>query len=187
MHNPDWENYEWADPNVEEVDPEELVNLLGLVDTLVQYVADVNAIDESGQSPLFRCIDSRFTKIAKFLLQHGASVNVIDDNGQTPLFPCIRILPIVTALCLAGADVKFEDQAGRTPLHESVRVGVVTQFLISNGADVDAVDIVGFTPIYHAVRCGNLESTKILFNSGANLSFRDYMGNTLLHTALRRL
>ena len=130
----------------EEVEPEKPVNLLKLVNLLVQFGADVNAIDENGQSPIFRCVDSRFTEIAKCLLQHGARTNVIDDKGQTPLFSCIAHLAIVNLLVLSGANVKFEDQHKTTPLHNSVKFSPVTQFLISLGAEVDAVDNRGNTP-----------------------------------------
>ena len=169
-----------------QVDTEKQENLLRLVKLLLEYGSDVNAINETGQSPIFRCVDSRFTEIAKCLLQHGAKTNVIDDIGRTPLFSCIEHIAIVNLLVLAGADVKFEDEHKTTPLHNSVKFSTVTQFLISKGADINSIDNRGNTPIYNAVNFGNLESIKILFKAGANIFVRNYMNNTLLHTALRQ-
>jgi ankyrin repeat protein len=170
----------------EETDDNKQANLLKLVELLVNYGADVNSIDETGQSPIFTCTDSRYFEITKFLLRNGAKVDITDNDKETPLFVCIRDLQIVKMICHADADITHTNSFGKTPLHKSVEVGVVTQFLISKGANIEALDNALLTPIYDAVRCGNLESTKILCNSGANLSVRNYIDNTLLHTALYR-
>ena len=169
-----------------ETDDIKLANLLNLVKLLVNYGADVNSIDETGQSPIFTCTDSRYFKITEFLLDNGAKVDITDNDEETPLFVCIRDLQIVKLICHAGADVKHINSAGKTPLHKSVEVGVVTQFLISKGVDIEAPDRTLLTPIHDAVQCGNLESIKILCNSRADLSVKNYIGNTLLHTAVSR-
>lgn len=47
-------------------------------------MADINAKDESGQTPLHSCMFTGNVNIAKLLLEKYAEINACDESGQTP-------------------------------------------------------------------------------------------------------
>jgi ankyrin repeat protein len=89
----DAHNLAALDVAIEELD-------LEIVALLIRKAADVNAKDESGQTPLHRAIDSEVQwdmypgdgvrrsptgEIVKLLIQAGADVNAQTNNAETPL------------------------------------------------------------------------------------------------------
>lgn len=58
---------------------------IGMVELLLQYGADVNAIDSKGQTPLHYCITVQKSDIAKVLLIRGVKSNVFDKEGKSAM------------------------------------------------------------------------------------------------------
>jgi hypothetical protein len=54
--------------------------------TLIEYGADVNAVNLSGDTPLMCSISDHEYRQAKFLIQHGADVNATDRHGLCILY-----------------------------------------------------------------------------------------------------
>ena len=59
--------------------------------------ADVNAVDEDGNSALHYVVDKGFPAVVAFLTESGADVNVENRRGQTPLTRFARRRPEVSA------------------------------------------------------------------------------------------
>lgn len=47
--------------------------------------AQLNRIDENGNTPLHRAAEGGFVKHAEEYLRHGADVNIRNNRGETPL------------------------------------------------------------------------------------------------------
>uniref|UniRef100_A0A0E0AY79 ADP-ribosylation factor GTPase-activating protein AGD3 n=1 Tax=Oryza glumipatula TaxID=40148 RepID=A0A0E0AY79_9ORYZ len=58
---------------------------VGMVELLLQYGANVNAIDSRGRTPLHQCILKGRHVHAKLLLSRGANPQVADQDGRTAL------------------------------------------------------------------------------------------------------
>lgn len=56
-----------------------------LAELLIGANADINKIDEDGQTELHYAVQHGRKKMAMLLINHGAITNVIDKDGQSPL------------------------------------------------------------------------------------------------------
>ena len=114
---------------------------LQMVQVLLEHKADIEAQDDSGETPLHylsrdmgggRQI-SQLHKVSRLLLEHGADINARDDDLSTPLH-------------IAAEYGKFE----------------VVRVLLEHGASVDAIDNRGETPFQLASSKGHLGIIKLL-------------------------
>ncbi|KAF8494407.1 hypothetical protein F5888DRAFT_1926146 [Russula emetica] len=83
---------------------------------LLQYKADTNAQDHSGQTPLMFASGQGHVNVARLLLEQGADVNAQDNGRNTPLHHASRRgRPEVARLLVEhGANIDAEDDEGRT-------------------------------------------------------------------------
>ena len=58
---------------------------LAAVQLAVELGADVNAVDEDGNTALHHVVTKAFDRVVTFLAEHGASLNATNGRGQTPL------------------------------------------------------------------------------------------------------
>jgi ankyrin repeat protein len=112
-------------------------------------IAEVNAQDKSGQTPLLLSIDSCdiSEKTVRALVAAGANVNIGNDNGISPLHMA----------------------AGHGSPH-------CAEILLQAGASVNAVDKDGDTPLLIASKCGHDECVSILLKHKADISIKDSKG-----------
>ena len=99
---------------------------LEAAEVLLEYGADVNSRDESGESALIKAIklcrsDRRMIETVRFLLERGAAANAADAAGKPPLFYALEVCDgdisvLAEMMVRFGADVNFCGWEGLTPL-----------------------------------------------------------------------
>ena len=112
------------------------------VTSCLESGADVNAVGESGATPLHLAARwARDPAVIAVLVDTGADVNARDSSGETPLRSAVLAdrMPAVEALLAAGAD----------PAARRNRVPAV-EALLAGGADVNQRDPGGQTPLHTA-------------------------------------
>ena len=149
---------------------------MAMIDALLAAGADVNAVDEDGDTPLLvvlrggriglystnenlpggtEATADSVVDLALKLLEAGADPGATGAWGQTPLHEAAehRTPALVEALVAAGADPNARDRNGSSPLHRAARLGtpVVISRLIAVGADVNSRTDVGTSPLHTAV------------------------------------
>ena len=126
------------------------------VQAIIDHGVDVNAVNNTGQTPLWlACCDGQ-VDFVKILLDTGADTNIIDKYGDS---------------CLHAA------------MHGHCSTEVI-QKILDHGAHVNAVNKDGATPLLLACSTAQTEAVKLLLGAMAdpNIAYAD--GDTSLHTAI---
>ena len=119
------------------------------VELLLSFGADVNHLNDFGQSPLEVAIRiAQPVSVIESLVVGGADVNFTNDDDKSLLMEAaLRHAKAVPVLLAAGADVNFTNDVGLTPLHKAARSNKadVVGVLLDHGADWRAVTVLGQT------------------------------------------
>ena len=165
---------------------------------LLDCGADIEVLDEEGQSPLVTALVHESWNSARAILDHRPDVVassrmdvVVCPNGWTVLHRLsIGMIPIgikqptpvdiFRRVLDGGVAANVRDFCENTPLH-TVKHPEFTQLLIDYGADVNAQNDFGETPLHIAFRLGDDEVARCLIQAGADLNVRDDFYNTPFH------
>ena len=141
-----------------------------LVSLLIDAGADINAVDEDGDTPLNWAASNGHSECVKLLLAApGIDVNKTNEYyGGTPLnraafngrSECVKLL-----LAAPGINVNKADMHGNTPLYWAAYKGhsaCVKLLLATPGIDVNKADKYGWTPLFWAADNGHSECVKLL-------------------------
>jgi ankyrin repeat protein len=94
---------------------------------LISQGADVNAKDNSGETPLHlaAAAEGKSKAIAALLISNGASVNAKSDLGWTPLHNAALLdrRDLLEDLVAAGADVNARSDSGEKPVEIARKLG----------------------------------------------------------------
>jgi uncharacterized protein len=144
---------------------------------LLRAGADPNIVNDYGTSPLSEaCLNSNAAMV-RLLLRNRADANLPIATGETPLMTCARTgnAEAVRELLEFGAAVQGKEPAqNQTALMWAAaeKHPDVVKVLIDAHADVRARTKQGFSPIHFAARVGDLESLKLLLDSGVDVNFQ---------------
>ncbi|XP_013395083.1 ankyrin repeat and SOCS box protein 13 isoform X1 [Lingula anatina] len=164
---------------------------LGRHDMIAEAVAMgemVNVCNFDGVTPLHEACAWGQTECALTLLLAGADVNARNIDAATPLcdassrgsIDCVRLL------LERGASIN-PWAVNVSPLHEAMLAGrwEVALILIAAGAELEKMDCHFGTPLHVAASLGDVNSVKVLLNSGANVNATK-INETALHMAARK-
>ena len=122
------------------LDPEFITNKLEVVEFLLKNGADINALDDNGNTPLHYAIQSldvynddeyeESIRIANLLINKGADVNISNVDGNTPLHYLIqgeiiyqiayqtddKTIELIKTIINKGADYEARNNEGKRPL-----------------------------------------------------------------------
>ena len=183
---------EKADPLVKELS--DLVfdkNLEGIKE-IIKKGADVNGLDEIGNTALCSAAFGGDLEIVRALLEAGADPNLApepepnEDESNTPLW-FANSADITKLLIDAGADINFQSSSGDTILIMTARRwGALKKMkvLLENGADISIKNNEGKTALMCAAKDkDNLKKVKLLIKFGADINAKDNNGNTAITLA----
>ncbi|XP_034947315.1 ankyrin-1-like [Chelonus insularis] len=95
---------------------------LKIIQLLLEYRSDVNAVDNEGKSSLHIVAEKNYFMIVKVLLKFNINLNIIDNKGQTALHYAAENgnFSIVKSLLIHGADVNITSDQNKTALHHAL-------------------------------------------------------------------
>jgi len=125
-----------------------------IVDILLENGADVNIVNRSGESPLFRAAVGELTDVVDQMLRvRGASPNNRSSSEKSPLYAACHVnnVELVDTLLKRGADPNLAS------------------------ASYDRDTKITF-PLFVATRSCNADIIKLLLNAGANINATNHEG-----------
>jgi len=134
------------------------------VELLLSFGADVDALNDLGQSPLEVAIwTGEAVSVIESLIAGGADINKPTKDDESLLMEAAsRHAKAVPILLAAGADVNFTNDIDMTALHKAARRNKadVVDVLLQHGADWRAVTVLGQTA--EEIAPADSEARKIL-------------------------
>ncbi len=142
---------------------------------LIEHGADVNAVDQSGHSPLMQAVRAGRAHTADVLLAHGADIYARDSDDLTALMIAAqaRRLECIALLLDRGADADARTNSGGTTLMAAAEGGRVeiARLLMARGQDVNTQSVNGQTALLRALFNQQDDMTAFLRGAGAHVGF----------------
>ncbi|MEQ9367973.1 MAG: ankyrin repeat domain-containing protein [Coleofasciculus chthonoplastes F3-SA18-01] len=156
-------------------------------------IADVNARNSYGETPLHKAVENDKTEVVELLLAKGANSNAQDNQGETPLHKADNTT-IIELLLDQNANSNAQDNWGNTSLHNAASLLKLDQvtLLIAKGANVNARNNQGNTPLHIAIanqtrddfkENNDLDMIKLLIANGAYVNMPNNQFYSPLHIA----
>lgn len=173
---------------------------LKVVRELLKGGADVNSVDEEGNSPLLLELRTSFdsSEMLEFLCKKGADLSHKNHRGQTALMLSVLRFSLddfSARLIKEGVELDATDSDGNTAVHYAYGNKKILGLLIKAGASLDQINKKNQTVlhvpsgVYHSVGFdgrpyyGGIETAtlKWLLKQGLDPNARDADGQTSLH------
>ena len=163
---------------------------------MVEKGADINATNNSSETPLFWAFKKDFYTVVKVLLAISDSplsyIAKRDFMGNTPLHVAVRERAYNSAKLLLSQTtgtklfVNLSNLSGSSSLHDAASAGDLEfiKLLLAYNADITAQDNSGKSPLSRAILANKLEAAKLLLVSGSSPVQQDMNGITPLHEAV---
>lgn len=165
---------------------------------------DINAKDESGNTPLHLAVEDNRPQIVYFLIANGAKLNVENNEENTPLHLALQYnhihpnfthnrLEIVSFLINNGAKLNVKNNNGQTPLHIAVlnkrfprldNMQNIERLLLEHSAEINIQDNNKTTPLDIAVDLQLEDTVALLISKHPDVNSEHKYGRTLLHIAV---
>jgi hypothetical protein len=111
---------------------------------LLTHGADIESLNDLGETPLQKAASSGHRDIVQLLLDNKANTEVIDEFGRTPLHTValFRHRDTVQLLLDNKANTEAVDGSGKTPLHKASSSGHrdIVQLLLDYRANIAAIN-----------------------------------------------
>lgn len=113
---------------------------LSVIQCLLHYGADINAVSDTGSTPVRSACFMTHLEIVQYLVENGADINRANYNGGTCLINSVQSVVLCRFLLKHGADVNARDIQSKTALHYAIQEHRLetTKLLIDYGADYNA-------------------------------------------------
>ncbi|XP_033098732.1 ankyrin repeat, PH and SEC7 domain containing protein secG-like [Anneissia japonica] len=155
--------------------PEDVCECLAIVKLLVEAGADVNAKEKDDTTALHNSALNCCARAITYLLDNGALVNVVDSHGETPLN---HLFFNIHFNAKSLKDEAFNNDS--IDITETEKALVV---LLDKGGNINHVNTFGDS-VLHKVCNSTTEIVNMIINYGADISVKDNLGRTPLHTCI---
>ncbi|XP_022900718.1 protein fem-1 homolog C isoform X2 [Onthophagus taurus] len=110
---------------------------LPVVQFLVDHGANLNAVSDSGSTPVRSACFMTHLEIVQYLVEKGADINRPNYNGGTCLINSVQSAQLCSFLLKHGADVNARDIQNKTALHYAIQEHRIetTALLLEHGAN----------------------------------------------------
>ena len=159
-----------------------------IIDLLVQFKADVQALDATGNTPLDSAVlHNQPFAITALLRNHASATYVHPLDGRGPLHEaCLRgYAHLLQPLIDAGADPAARDRFGQTPLDIALayKNGNVVAALLHQGQKLKESQQIAEETMESATLRGQTEIVRILLESGLDVNKVSAGGSSYLNDA----
>ncbi|KAJ8970092.1 hypothetical protein NQ314_001403, partial [Rhamnusium bicolor] len=143
---------------------------LPVVEILLKHGADINAVSDTGSTPVRSACFMTHFEIVKYLVEHGADINRPNYNGGTCLINSVQSAQLCDFLLKNGADVNARDIQNKTALHYAIQEHRLetTKLLLKSGANYNAKSRYGDDALQMACLKG---ATRIFEFLTSNISY----------------
>lgn len=113
---------------------------LSVIRCLAHHGADINAVSDTGSTPVRSACFMTHLEIVQFLVENGADIRKANYNGGTCLINSVQSVQLCKFLLKHGADVNARDIQNKTALHYAIQEHRLetTKLLLDHGADTNA-------------------------------------------------
>jgi ankyrin repeat protein len=159
-----------------------------LVKRILEYLPNVNALDDSGRTPLhWACQEGKFETV-KELIARGALVNVLCNTGMTPLRIAVgeghvRIYEYLIKHGAVIGDFYYDLLTHNAVVWDHMEI---VQLLMQDGVDINATDEYGNTPLHYAHMYRRPHIERVLLEKGANTRIQNRYGMLPLEADLEK-
>ncbi|KAI7216708.1 hypothetical protein KC333_g4689 [Hortaea werneckii] len=158
--------------------------LMATIKLRLWKIANPNAVDKLGHTPLSLAITQDLPAASELLIAHGADVHAPLANGYSYLSLAIAFGREEAAALLLenGVNIDAKDCGWQSALSQAIlrRNDPGMDFLIKNGANVYAHDKEGHSMLALAILSRNHYATARLISHGVDVEEKDTCGNTAL-------
>jgi ankyrin repeat protein len=157
---------------------------LAVVDLLIAAGADVDALEQAGQTALMHAAHSDNLEATRRLLAADANMVLRSDSGRDALCIAFEHDHLAMARALAAAELNRPKSARRILCAVLVGDGQLVRRTLEEGVKADADDC-GLTPLHAAALAGDVAMVDVLLSAGAAVDAQDSEGVTPLILAAR--
>lgn len=149
---------------------------------LIKKGCQIDAMDNSGNTPLMIAVQYWNEVIMRVLLKNNAHMLIRNYNSECPLVCVLNYSgfrdKIISMMFLKAVKKKYSNDTAkillefqcpisRALLLESV---TITKYMLDNGSSVNDRDVNNDTALHYAVRCMDLRNVKLLVERGADVN-----------------